>query len=272
MAISSNPDTARPARTLTSSATSARTAAHRDSIRARTRRPRGAAGQVRDLWHASLHRHMMVDDQAGRPGLEVHLVAERVGRHIARQRARVLPAVAIADPAHVMPDHPDSHRGKVAYLTGAFDPQVRDAAESAPAAAHRRWHTVWSGQLPSPARAGRPHVSISTPDGKIPIVAEVAVLRCRCHDRDDALRTLAPDRASTGHVWITIWRRHGLNPFRIFWQPIESTASGLVTGGGAARVSPGVSPGLAPPSGRIAQFSHISCGQPPAPMTSPGLG
>ena len=72
------------------------------------------------------------------------------------------------------------------------------------------------GQLPSPARAQRPHVSMSTPHRKIRIVAEVAALRRRRHDRDDALRTLACDPASTGHVWITIWRRDGLNPFRCF--------------------------------------------------------
>ena len=49
--------------------------------------------------------------------------------------------------------------------------------------------------------------------------------------------TLAGDRASTGHVWITIWRRYGRDPFRIFSPPSLPTASVLVTGGGAARVS-----------------------------------
>ena len=45
-------------------------------------------------------------------------------------------------------------------------------------------------------------------------------------------RTLAGDRASTGHVWITIWRRYGRDPFRIFSPPSLLTASVLVTGGG----------------------------------------
>ena len=34
-------------------------------------------------------------------------------------------------------------------------------------------------------------------------------------------RTLAGDRASTGHVWITIWRRYGRDPFRTFSQPSQ---------------------------------------------------
>ena len=270
MAISSNPDTARPTRTLTSSATSARTAAHRDSIRARTRRPRGAAGQVRDLWHASLHRHMMVDDQAGRPGLEVHLVAERsrqAHRPAARPRA---PGRSHSGARHAGSPRQPPGQGRVpegsVRSAGQGRRRVRTRSPTGGGTPSR------SGQLPSPARAGRPHVGISTLDGRSPSSRKLPCFGAVATTRDDALRTLAPDRASTGHVWITIWRRHGLNPFRIFWQPIESAASGLVTGGGAASVSPGVSPGLAPPSGRIAQFSHISCGQPPAPMTSPGLG
>ena len=37
--------------------------------------------------------------------------------------------------------------------------------------------------------------------------------RCRRrHDRDNAARTPACDRTSTGHVWITIWRRYGRDP------------------------------------------------------------
>ena len=72
---------------------------------------------------------------------------------------------------------------------------------------------------------------------------------------------LASDCASTGHVWITVWRQHGLNPFRIFSLPIESMAYGLVTGAWPPG-SPGMSPGIAPPSGRIAQFIHKPCTQP----------
>ena len=79
---------------------------------------------------------------------------------------------------------------------------------------------------------------------------------------------LASDWASTGHVWITVWRRHGLNPFRIFSQPIDSMASGLVTGAWPPG-SPGMSAGIAPPSGRSAQFIHKPCTQPPTLMSSP---
>ena len=72
---------------------------------------------------------------------------------------------------------------------------------------------------------------------------------------------LASDCASTGHVWITVWRQHGLNPFRIFSLSIESMAYGLVTGAWPPGF-PGMSPGTAPPSGRIAQFIHKPCTQP----------
>ena len=77
--------------------------------------------------------------------------------------------------------------------------------------------------------------------------------------------------SSTGHVWITIWRRYERDPFRIFSPPSLPTASVLVTGGGAARVSPGTSPGTAPRSGLYAQFIDESCAQPPTLVISPGL-
>ena len=116
---------------------------------------------------------------------------------------------------------------------------------------------------PSPGTA-----SHMTSDRKIPIVVElprfgavVTIAATPC--------ALASDCASTGHVWITVWRRDGLNPFRIFSLPIESMASGLVTGAWPPG-SPGMSPGIAPPSGHIAQFIHKPCTQPPTLMTSPG--
>jgi hypothetical protein len=77
---------------------------------------------------------------------------------------------------------------------------------------------------------------------------------------------LASGYASTGHVWITVWRRHGLNPFRISSRSIESMVSGLVTGAWPPG-SQGMSPGIAPPSGRIAQFIHKPCTQAPTLMT-----
>lgn len=76
--------------------------------------------------------------------------------------------------------------------------------------------------------------------------------RRRCH-RDDAAEP-GGNPSSTGHVWITIWRRYGRDPFRIFSPPSLPTASVLVTGGGAARVSPRTSPGTAPRSGVCAQL------------------
>ncbi len=81
--------------------------------------------------------------------------------------------------------------------------------------------------------------------------------------------TRAPRYASTGHVWITVWRRHGLNPFPLFSQLVGSLASGLVTGAWPPG-PPGMFPGIAPPSGRIAQFIHNPYTQPPTRMTSPG--
>src|SRR5437588_11890394 len=55
--------------------------------------------------------------------------------------------------------------------------------------------------------------------------------RRRRYHRDDAAEP-GGNPSSTGHVWITIWRRHGRDPFRIFSPPSLPTASVLVTGGG----------------------------------------
>ncbi len=125
------------------------------------------------------------------------------------------------------------------------------------------------GKLPATSRstAARPSPGTAaacqhvTSDRKIPIVVELprsgAVVTIAA-----TLCALASDWASTGHVWITVWRRHGLNPFRIFSLPIESTASGLVSGAWPPG-SPGMSPGIAPPSGHTAQFIHKPYTQPP---------
>jgi hypothetical protein len=51
------------------------------------------------------------------------------------------------------------------------------------------------------------------------------------------LCALASDCTSTGHVWITVWRRHGLNPFRIFSLPIDINGVWAGDWGVAARVS-----------------------------------
>ena len=112
---------------------------------------------------------------------------------------------------------------------------------------------------PSPGTASAcQHV---TSDRKIPIVVELprfgAVVTIAA-----TLCALASDCSSTGHVWITVWRRLGLNPFRVFSRPIGLMASGLVTGAWPPG-SPGTSPGIAPPSGHTAQFIHKPYTQPP---------
>jgi hypothetical protein len=86
-----------------------------------------------------------------------------------------------------------------------------------------------------------------------------AMPRLRCpprHDHDHAVRTLASDRGSTGHVWITIWRRRGRSPGPdlLAAHPVNGIWAGN-PGAGAARVPPGTSPGTAPPSGVFAQSS-----------------
>ena len=67
------------------------------------------------------------------------------------------------------------------------------------------------------------------------LVTAMPRFRCRPRHRGDAAEP-GGNPSSTGHVWITIWRRYGRDPFRIFLPPSLPTASVLVTGGGAARV------------------------------------
>ena len=84
-------------------------------------------------------------------------------------------------------------------------------------------------------------------------------------------RSRAVTRHPQVHVWITIWRRHGRDPFRIFSPPSLPTASVLVTGGGATRVSPRTS--LAPhPDPAYMHSSSTSLVHSPLTLViSPGL-
>ena len=56
----------------------------------------------------------------------------------------------------------------------------------------------------APRRCGRDHRSRGAPGPARPHGGTAEPLRC----------ALASDCASTDHVWITVWRQHGLNPFR----------------------------------------------------------
>ena len=87
-----------------------------------------------------------------------------------------------------------------------------------------------AGEFDGGGRAGRSQ-------GAGVLVTAMPRFRCRrrCH-RDDASEP-GGNPSSTGHVWVTIWRRYGRDPLRIFSPPSLPTASVLVTGGGAARVS-----------------------------------
>jgi hypothetical protein len=180
----------------------------------------------------------------------------------------------MADPARVMLGHPgppgQGHApdGSARHaLQGRRQVRVAPVAVRRQAVAHRLARTP---AQPSPGAAWLSACQHVTSDRKIPIAAEVAALRCRRHHhRGDALHA-GPHCTSTGHVWITVWRRHGLNPFRIFSLPIESMAFGLVTGAWRPG-SPGMPPGIAPPSGHIAQFIHKPCTQPPYAHDLAGL-
>ena len=104
-------------------------------------------------------------------------------------------------------------------------------------------------------------------------VLVTAMPRSRCrrrHHRDDAAEP-AGDRASTGHVWITIWRRYGRDPFRIFSQP--SQPNGICPGnrGWGRQGLPGHVRWHRTAIRRIAQFIDESCAQPPTLVISPGL-
>ena len=75
-------------------------------------------------------------------------------------------------------------------------------------------------------------------------------------------RTLAGDRASTGHMWITIWRRYGRDPFRTFSQP--SQPNGICAGNRRRRRQglPGHVRWRRTAIRRAAQFIDESCAQP----------
>jgi hypothetical protein len=107
-----------------------------------------------------------------------------------------------------------------AVITGEFRARRRDRRP----AAH--------GRLRRGGRAGRRH-------GAGVLVTAMPRFRCgRRHHRGDAAEP-GGNPSSTGHVWITIWRRSGRDRFRIFSPTSLPTASVLVTGGGAVRVCPG---------------------------------
>ncbi len=125
-------------------------------------------------------------------------------------------------------------------------------------------------------RVSRPRASstggLAGRQGAGVVVNAMPRFRCRRrHGRDDTGRTPACDSASTGHVWITIWHRYGRDPFPdvLAAQPANSISPG--NGGGAARVSPGMSAGTGQPSGVLAQFIDECCAQPPTLVISPGL-
>ncbi len=75
----------------------------------------------------------------------------------------------------------------------------------------------------------------------VPVSSSQPMPRFRCGRRRHRGDAAEPggNPSSTGHVWITIWRRSGRDRFRIFSSPGLPTASVLVTGGGAVRVCPG---------------------------------
>jgi hypothetical protein len=204
-------------------------------------RPVPVAGRCR--WHANMRLVMAratprPRDTQPRPRALTRLVVRAPGRRPAA--APGLRSVMFL-PAEVT-------RGAV--ITGEFRARRRDRRP----AAH--------GRLRRGGRAGRRH-------GAGVLVAAMPRLRCgRRRHRGDAAEP-GGNPSSTGHVWITIWRRSGRDRFRIFSSPGLPTASVLVTGGGAVRVCPGARP-LAR-SGVYAQFIDASCAQPPTLVISPGL-
>ncbi len=109
---------------------------------------------------------------------------------------------------------------------------VRTAAQPSPGTASACQHVTSDRKIPSSRKLPRFGAVVTT-----------AATPC----------ALASACASTGHVWITVWRRHGLNPFRIFSLPIESMPSGLVTG-----AWPPGSPGMSLASHRHPGILHSS--------------
>ena len=110
------------------------------------------------------------------------------------------------------------------YPRGGHHREFRARRRDRRPAAHRR--------LRRGGRAGRRH-------GAGVLVTAMPRFRCgRRHHRGDAAEP-GGNPSSTGHVWITIWRRSGRDRFRIFSPTSLPTASVLVTGGGVVRVCPG---------------------------------
>jgi hypothetical protein len=178
----------------------------------------------------------------------------------------------MADPARVMLGHPGPPgQGHAPYGSARHALQGRRQVRVAPAAVRRQAVAHRLVRTAAQPRCGMAsacqHV---TSDRKIPLPRKLPRFGAVVTTTAATPCTLAPDCTSTGHVWITVWRRHGLNSFRIFSLPIESMAFGLVTGAWRPG-SPGMSPGIAPPSGHIAQFIHKPCTQPPYAHDLAGL-
>jgi hypothetical protein len=104
-----------------------------------------------------------------------------------------------------------------AVITGEFRARRRDRRP----AAH--------GRLRRGGRAGRRH------GAGVLVTAMQRFRRRHCGDAAEP----AGNPSSTGHVWITIWRRYGCDPFRIFSPPSLPTASVLANRGWAGVGPPG---------------------------------
>ncbi len=171
-----------------------------------------------------------------RSGPPSHHPAQAAQDH-SRPESRPLPAAHRADgPGHDRCAHSRITSGCLAGRS-ARDLGGRNAAVTRVRAQARVVIEDLQGKFPATSRSTAAQPSPGTASAcqhvtsarKVPIVVELP--------RFGAVVTIAATRcaaashcASTGHVWITVWRRHGLNPFRIFSLSIESMTSGLVTG------------------------------------------
>ena len=157
-------------------------------------------------------------------------VQRPVGLHHARQRgkSRVGHVHRTACTTFPGPGRPRPGSGNSTLTTGFRPPGAVRAPRASLADAAPRRASRLLACLPRASstggRAGRQGAGV--------VVDAMRRFRCRRrHYRDNAARTPACDRTSTGHVWIPIWRRYGRDLFRIFSQPSQPTASVLVTGG-----------------------------------------
>ena len=93
------------------------------------------ASQVSDQLDAAGHRHVLVDQQIHRQRLEVHPIARRRRRHLARQHRDMLSTAAAADPVHVVLPHLDTHQRQVVHLVGVLDADIVRLGQVRPAPA-----------------------------------------------------------------------------------------------------------------------------------------